>query len=64
MQGTVKKIIKDKGFGFIADSNNVEYFFHNSALKNIKFNDLKEGQEVTFEESENAKGMRADDIYV
>lgn len=64
MTGTIKKIVADKGFGFIQGENNKEYFFHQSALKNTQFKTLKEGDEVTFEDAEGNKGPRAEDIYV
>lgn len=64
MNGTVIRKIQDKGFGFIKDDKGKEYFFHFSALKNIKFDNLIEGQEVTFEDAEGQKGPRAEDIYV
>lgn len=63
MTGIVKRLIRDKGFGFI-ESGKSEFFFHRSALKNMNFEDLQEGQEVTFEEGEGTKGPRAEDIYV
>lgn len=63
MDGVIKRIVKDKGFGFIK-AGNVEYFFHRSALKNMQFEDLEEGQEVTFDDSEGNKGPRAEYIYV
>lgn len=64
MIGKVKRIVRDKGFGFIQGTDNVEYFFHKSACKNIDFEELKEGREVTFEDSEGQKGPRAEDVYV
>lgn len=64
MQGTIKTLKAEKGFGFIAGPENVEYFFHKSALKNAKFEGLEEGQEVTFEDAEGERGPRADDVYV
>jgi len=66
MQGVIKRIVLDKGFGFLAEKNNPkkEYFFHRSALKNIKLEELEEGQEVEFEDSDGPKGPRAEDIYV
>ena len=51
MTGTIKKIIKDKGFGFIApDDGSDEIFFHRSRLApKVYFEDLREGAEVQFE---------------
>ena len=49
MQGTIKRLVSDKGFGFILASDGNEYFFHNSACADARFNDLREGQPVTFD---------------
>ena len=64
MTGVIKKLVKDKKFGFIKGDRGVEYFFHSSAIKNARFEELGEGQEVTFEVGEGAKGPRAEDIFV
>lgn len=64
MTGQIKKLDKAKGFGFIRGENGTEYFFHRSAIKNGEFNNLRETQEVTFEDAEGQKGPRAEDIYV
>lgn len=65
MQGTIKSLHTDKGFGFItsADGSNVEHFFHRSALKNCQFDDLQVGTKVSFESAHGQKGPRAEDIY-
>jgi CspA family cold shock protein len=63
MKGKIVRVVKEKSFGFI-QSGGQDYFFHRSALKNITFDDVKVGQEVTFEEMETEKGMRAEDIFV
>lgn len=63
MTGTVKRIVKDKGFGFILGEDRKEYFFHRTALKNKKFEELAEGDEVEFEDSDGSKGPRAEDVY-
>ena len=64
MTGTVKKIVREKNFGFIKGQDGREYFFHRSCLKNIEFEDLTEGREVTFEDAEGDRGLRAEDIFV
>jgi CspA family cold shock protein len=59
--GTIKKIIKDKGFGFIiADDGGDEVFFHRSRLApKTVFEDLREGNEVQFEVRSGEKGRQA-----
>jgi CspA family cold shock protein len=64
MTGQIKKLIKDKKCGFIRGENNKDYFFHASTLKNARYEELGEGQEVTFEDAEGVKGPRAEDVFV
>ncbi len=59
MKGTVKKLT-DKGFGFItADGLEKDLFFHSNALVGVAFNDLQEGDAVTFEVEDSPKGKNA-----
>ena len=50
-QGTIKKLIADKGFGFI-DGEHGDLFFHHSAIDGATIETLEVGQEVTYEEGE------------
>lgn len=59
MQGTIKRVIRDRGFGFIKSSEGVEVFFHRSGLQNLNFDGLKEGENVEFEMERGEKGPRA-----
>mgnify|MGYP001584061443 CR=1 FL=1 len=59
MDGTIKKLVRDRGFGFIRAGNGQEFFFHSSALSNTSFESLNEGQGVTFEPEDGPKGPRA-----
>ena len=63
MKGKIKRLMMEKGFGFILAEDGEEYFFHRSALKNVRIEDLEEKREVEFEVGEGAKGPRAEDIY-
>jgi len=48
--GTIKRLISDRGFGFINTAGQREdLFFHRSALQGVDFSSLKEGQQVEFE---------------
>lgn len=60
-QGTIKKVIADKGFGFI-DGERGELFFHHSALEGTTIEALGIGQTVTYEEGRGPKGPRAEKV--
>ena len=60
-QGTIKKLIAEKGFGFIA-GNGGEIFFHHSALVGTTIEALSEGQSVEYEEGRGPKGPRAENV--
>lgn len=62
MNGTIKRMVTDKGFGFVAAQDGSEYFFHQSACTGTRFDDLREGQAVTFEKGQGPKGPRAEDV--
>jgi len=58
--GTIKKIVSDRGFGFIAAEDGVEYFFHRSGVDNsVNFDSLNGGENVSFEIEQSQKGPRA-----
>jgi CspA family cold shock protein len=59
--GTIKRIT-DKGFGFIAASDGTEYFFHQSAVTAGHYDDLREGQQVSFTVGQGPKGPRAENV--
>jgi len=61
--GTIKRLT-DKGFGFIAAADGTEYFFHQSACKGVRFDELREGQSVTFEVGRGPKGPRAENVQL
>lgn len=60
--GTVKKIIADRGFGFIRSDDGREVFFHRSGLQGLTFEALKEGQAVDFDLEEATRGPRANNV--
>ena len=64
MTGTIKRIVSDKGFGFILGSDGNEYFFHNSACRDTRFDSLREGQAVTFEKGQGPKGPRGENVRI
>ena len=60
MNGTIKTLT-GKGFGFIATADG-QYFFHQSACVDMRFDELREGQAVTFEKGQGPKGPRAENV--
>ncbi len=60
-EGTIKKLT-DKGFGFIDIGGGQDMFFHMSNLEGVAFDDLQEGQSVTFTEGRGPKGPRAENV--
>ena len=62
MSGTIKRLVRDKGFGFISAGGQEEYFFHSSACTGTRFDDLREGQQVSFEAGRGPKGPRAENV--
>lgn len=56
--GTIKRLVLDRGFGFIRDDGGQEWFFHRSAVQG-NFDQLNEGQRVIFDEEPSPKGPRA-----
>ena len=58
--GTVKKVVSDRGFGFITADDGKEYFFHRSGLESsLTFERLTGGEKVEFEIESGPKGARA-----
>jgi cold shock protein len=60
--GIIKRLVRDRGFGFIRDDNGQEWFFHRSAVHDGSFDGLNEGERVNFEEEPSAKGPRAGNV--
>ena len=58
-EGTIASLT-DRGFGFIArEGEEKDLFFHSNELQGVEFNDLKEGDKVTFEVADSPKGPNA-----
>ncbi|HET9480507.1 MAG TPA: cold shock domain-containing protein [Candidatus Polarisedimenticolia bacterium] len=60
--GKVKKVMKDRGFGFIATTDGREVFFHRSECRHSDFESIEQGDEVGFEMEEVPKGPRARNV--
>jgi CspA family cold shock protein len=63
-KGKIKKLIRDRGFGFISDTDGREVFFHQSGLVGITFDALKGTEDVEFDVEKSDKGPRAVNINI
>ncbi|MDD5584886.1 MAG: cold shock domain-containing protein [Candidatus Omnitrophica bacterium] len=63
-KGKIKKLVKDRGFGFISMEDGKEIFFHQTCLSDGNFHTLSEGQAVEFEVENSPKGMRASNVHI
>jgi len=58
--GTVKKVVADRGFGFITDESGKDYFFHRDSLdRTLEFERLVGGEKVEFDPQSSPRGPRA-----
>ena len=60
-EGTIKKLT-DKGFGFIKTGSEKDLFFHSKSVEGATFDDLYEGQNVSFTEGRGPKGPCAENV--
>jgi len=62
MTGTIKRLT-DKGFGFITGEGlQKDLFFHSNSLVGVTFDELKEGDTVSFETEQSPKGLNATNV--
>jgi CspA family cold shock protein len=60
-EGTIKRLT-DRGFGFIDTGGEKDMFFHSSNVEGVRFDELQEGQRVSYTEGEGPKGPRAENV--
>lgn len=61
--GSIKKVVADRGFGFITADDGKDYFFHRSGLTaSLDFDRLVGGEKVQFELEQSPKGLRAKNV--
>lgn len=62
--GKIKKVVQERGFGFISDTDGREVFFHQSGLVDAQFSALKDDQAVEFDIEDSPKGPRAVNVHI
>jgi CspA family cold shock protein len=55
-KGTIRRLIADRGYGFIKAEDEKDLFFHRNDLEGVEFASLHEGQEVEFEKGQGQDG--------
>ena len=60
-EGTIKRLT-DKGFGFIDTGGEKDMFFHSSSLEGVRYDELREGQRVSYTEGSGPKGPCAENV--
>ena len=60
-EGTIKRLT-DKGFGFIENGSGTDMFFHMSAVEGVRYEELREGQKVSYTEGQGPKGPCAENV--
>lgn len=62
MIGKIKKLIRDRGYGFIEAEDEKEIFFHQTSLIDVEYDSLEEGQQVEFDVENEPKGPKASNV--
>ena len=62
MAEDVVKRLNERGFGFIAVGGGPDVFFHRSAVEGVRFEDVREGQRVSFSDGHGPKGPKAEKV--
>ncbi|MFN8855342.1 MAG: cold-shock protein [Planctomycetaceae bacterium] len=60
-EGQIKRLT-DKGFGFIETGSDTDMFFHSSNVEGVTFDQLREGQKVSYTAGRGPKGPRAENV--
>jgi len=62
-EGTIKRLTT-KGFGFIENETGTDMFFHSSSVEGTSYEELQEGQRVSYNVGQGPKGPRAENVRV
>ncbi|MFC1632493.1 cold-shock protein [Candidatus Omnitrophota bacterium] len=63
-KGKINKLVRDRGFGFIDDTDGRQVFFHQSSIEGTSFDALRGDEQVEFEVENSPKGPRAINVNI
>jgi len=61
-KGKIKKMVRDRGFGFIRGEDGKEVFFHRSGMNGSEYDQMNEGDTVEYVIQEGPRGARAEHV--
>ena len=61
-EGTIRKLVTNKGYGFLNIGSEKDLFFHSSSVQGVRFEDLHEGQKVSYTVGRSKKGPVAENV--
>ena len=61
-EGTIKKLLTRRGYGFIKSEGGKDLFFHSSSLRGVSFDELREGQKLSYTEGRGKKFSCAENV--
>jgi CspA family cold shock protein len=61
-EGTIKRIIAGKGFGFIENGTGKDMFFHSSSVEGTRFEDIRVGQRISYDVGQGPRGPCAENV--
>lgn len=61
-QGKIKRLVADRGFGFVESDRGDDVFFHHSELQGVAIEELREGQVLEYEMGRGQKGPCATNV--
>ncbi len=62
VKGRIKKMVRDRGFGFIRGDDGKEVFFHRSGISAADYDSFSEGDVVEYVVQEGPRGARAENV--
>ena len=61
-EGTIRNLMTDRGFGFITTGKGKDLYFQSSSLQGVSFEELRQGQRVSYTEGQGEKGPCAENV--